>query len=130
MSGSIRVLVVDDERIARRAVTRLLRMQPDFQVVGEATNGLDAIREVARLTPEVVLMDVTMPTLNGVDATKRILAEFPSVKVVAYSTHDSHGMAPAMLAAGAVTYLEKSMPVETLAVAIRSAVEYRKQGEA
>jgi DNA-binding NarL/FixJ family response regulator len=121
MNDSIQILVVDDQRVARRALKELLSTQPDFTVVGEAVDGLDAVRQVARLSPNVVLMDVTMPTLDGVEATRRILADFPDVKVIGYSTHDADSMASPMLEAGAVTYLEKTMPAETVPLAIRVA---------
>ena len=121
MGDAIRVLVVDDQRVIRRAITRLLSIEADVEVVGEAVDGLDALKQVRRLSPDVVLMDVTMPKLNGLEATKRIVAEFPQVKVVGYSMHEADVMARPMLQAGAVTYLDKSMPAETLPLAIRLA---------
>ena len=119
--GPVRVLLADDLRIVRRAVGRLLSVEPDLEVVGEARDGLEALDLVARLSPDVVVMDVSMPKLNGVEATKRIRDEFPAVKVVGLSTHAADYMAGPMLEAGAATYLDNSMPVETLPVAIRLA---------
>lgn len=122
MSDRVRVLLADDLRVVRRAVARLLSIEPDLEVVGEAVDGLDVIEKVGQLSPDVVVMDVSMPRLSGVQATRQIAAEFPTVKVVALSAHAADYMAQPMLEAGAATYLDKNMPVETLAVAIRSAV--------
>lgn len=125
MNETIQILVVDDQRVVRRAITRLLSVEPDFEIIGEAVDGLDALRKVERLSPDVVLMDVSMPKLNGLEATRRIAAQFPNVRVVAFSMHDAEPMARRMLEAGAVTYLDKGMPAETLAMAIRLAGQDR-----
>ena len=122
MSDRVRVLVADDLRVVRRAVARLLSVEPDLEVVGEAVDGVDVVEKVAQLSPDVVVMDVSMPLLSGVQATRQIAADFPTVKVVVLSAHAADYMAQPMLDAGAATYLDKSMPVETLAVAIRAAV--------
>lgn len=127
MEDKVRILVADDQRVVRRAVGRILSIEPDFNVVGEAEDGVDALEKVHQLSPDVVLMDVTMPKLGGVEATRRIAAEFPAVKVVGLSAHAADYMAEPMLNAGATTYLDKSIQVETLAVAIRAAVADEKR---
>ena len=121
MSDHVRVLLVDDLRVVRKAVERLLSAEPDLEVVGEAVDGLDAIEQVGRLAPDVVVMDVSMPRLNGVEATRRLRKEFPEVTVIGLSAHAADYMARPMLEAGATTFLDKGMPVETIAVAIRLA---------
>lgn len=121
MSDKVRVLLVDDLRVVRRAVGDLLSIEPDLEVVGEAVDGLDAVDKVGELSPDVVVMDVSMPRLSGVDAARQIAAEFPTVKVVALSAHAADYMAQPMLEAGAATYLDKSAPAEKLAGAIRAA---------
>ena len=121
MSDHVRVLLVDDLRVVRKAVERLLSAEPDLDVVGEAVDGLDALEQVGRLSPDVVVMDVSMPRLNGVEATRRLREKFPQVTVVGLSMHAAEYMARPMLEAGAATFLVKSMPVETIAVAIRLA---------
>lgn len=121
MSDHVRVLLVDDLKVVRKAVERLLSAEPDLEVVGEAVDGLDALEQVGRLSPDVVVMDVSMPRLNGVEATRRLREEFPQVIVVGLSMHAAEYMAGPMLDAGAATFLDKSMPVETIAVAIRLA---------
>ena len=122
MGGApIRILVADDQSVVRSAITHVLAAESDFEVVGEAGDGREVVQQVQRLSPDVVLMDVTMPGINGIQATEQIAAENPSTKVVGFSIHDAETMGPIMLHAGAATYLEKGMPLETLAVAIRSA---------
>lgn len=121
MNNPVRVLLVDDLRIVRKAVERLLSVEPDVEVVGEAVDGLEAIEQVERLAPDVVVMDVSMPRLNGVEATRRIREAFPQVTVVGLSMHAADYMARPMLEAGAATFLDKSMPAETFPIAIRLA---------
>ena len=121
MSDHVRVLLVDDLKVVRKAVERLLSAETNLEIVGEAVDGLDAIEQVGRLSPDVVLMDVSMPRLNGVEATRRLRKEFPKVAVVGLSAHSADYMAGPMLEAGAATFLDKNMPLETIAVAIRLA---------
>ena len=84
----IRVLVVDDHTIVRDGICALLALAGDIEVVGEAGNGRDALEMVKKLSPDVVLMDIAMPIMNGVEATRRIKKEFPDVKVLALTQHD------------------------------------------
>jgi len=115
----IRLVVVDDHPALRRSLVGLLSMTDGLEVVGEAANGLDAIAQVQQLRPDVVLMDVTMPVLGGVEATRRLAAELPEVRVIGLSMHDPEHVGAAMRAAGAAAYVCKDAPPATLLGAIR-----------
>jgi signal transduction histidine kinase/ActR/RegA family two-component response regulator len=117
--GRIRVLLVDDHRILRMGLASLLRSEADIEVVGEAVDGQMAIEMSRELRPDVVVMDITMPRMNGIDATRRILAEAPSVRVIGMSMHEQDDMANAMRSAGAVAYLTKGCPSDELCQVIR-----------
>lgn len=113
----MKVIVVDDHHMMREGIRSLLE-QANVQVVGEAADGHEAIAEAKRLRPDIVLMDVAMPTLNGVDATRRLTAELPEVKVIALSMNTDRSYVLAMLEAGAKGYLLKSGTSEELHTAL------------
>ena len=113
------VLLVDDHTVVRQGLRALLQSQPDFEVVGEAENGRDAISLAAQLQPQVVLMDVAMPSLNGHDATRRILRAAPQAKVLVLSGYSDDDCVSQMLAAGAAGYLLKQTAANELPTAIR-----------
>ncbi len=115
----IRILVADDHSLARNALVQILGLVEDFDVVGEAVDGLDAVEQAGKLVPDVVLMDATMPRLSGLEATRRIMTEVPSVRVIGLSMHAREDMQPQMSAAGAARYLQKLTPVDELFAAIR-----------
>jgi len=117
----IRILLVDDQPLFREGLRTLLSVHPDFEVVGEAANGLDAIRLVRLHLPSVVLMDLQMPVLDGVAATRRLHDEQPDCRVIVLTTFDDDEMVFDGLRAGAVGYLLKDAPSEKLAEAIRVA---------
>ena len=117
--GRIRVLLADDHEIVRQGLTNLLGFEPDLEVVGEAGNGRQAVDLVRQLKPAVVLMDVTMPEMNGIEATHLLLSEMPEVRVIGLSMHTHEEMAALMRAAGAVRYLAKGGQIEDLIKAIR-----------
>lgn len=119
----IRILIVDDHKGARDGLAVILGMVEDFDIVGQAVDGLDAVDKARRLRPHLILMDITMPRMNGIEATRLITAEFRGVKVVAYSTHAREDMQPQMLEAGAVAYLHKTMPVDALIASIRDVIQ-------
>jgi len=121
-AGKIRVLVADDHQVLREGLARLLREQPDLTLVGEAENGRQAVDLALRTQPDVVVMDVTMPVLNGIDATRRIVTAMPRVRVIGLSMHEEPDMAAAMLAAGAAAYLPKGGSSGPLIDAIRGRV--------
>jgi DNA-binding NarL/FixJ family response regulator len=118
----VRVLIVDDHRMMRDGLKALLRSQPDMQVVGEAENGRVGMRLAADASPDVIVMDVTMPELNGIDATHQIHVKYPGVKVVALSAHPDRRFASGMIEAGAAAYVTKDTAFEELVTAIHSVV--------
>jgi len=117
----IRILLVDDQPLFREGLRTLLSVHPDFEVVGEAANGAEAIRLVRLHLPSVVLMDLQMPVLDGVAATRRLHEEQPDCRVIVLTTFDDDEMVFDGLRAGAVGYLLKDAPSEKLAEAIRVA---------
>ncbi len=117
----IRVLLVDDQELFREGLRTLLSMQPGLEVVGEAVNGEDAIARVRTLAPDVVLMDLRMPVLGGVEATRRLRHAAPGSHVIVLTTFDDDEEVFDALRAGAVGYLLKDAPVEKLVEAIRAA---------
>jgi DNA-binding NarL/FixJ family response regulator len=116
----IRVLIVDDHPIVRSGIASVLASQPDFEIVGEASNGADAIEAARRVAPDLVLMDLRMPVQNGVDATAGILAERPATRVVVLTTYASDGEVLRAIEAGAVGYLLKDVPHDELFRALRA----------
>lgn len=120
---SIRVLLADDHKIIRQGLRALLEKQQDIEVVAEAEDGRSAVRLAAETAPDVVIMDVTMPDLNGAEATKQILSKSPDIKVVALSMHSDSLFVTEMLKSGAVGYLLKDCAFEELAKAIRTVID-------
>lgn len=117
----IRVLVVDDHPIVRSGLVGLLGIEADMAVVGEAGDGEEAIAQVAALSPDVVLMDLRMPRLDGVGATARITADFPSSQVLVLTTYDTDTDIIRAVEAGASGYLLKDTPRLQLVEAVRAA---------
>jgi DNA-binding NarL/FixJ family response regulator len=114
-----RIVIADDHQILRQGLKTLLEKEIDMEVVGEAKNGRQTVTLVRELIPHVVIMDVNMPDLNGIEATQQILAEYPDIKVIALSMHADHRFVINMLKAGALGYLLKDGAFEELAQAIR-----------
>lgn len=104
----LRVLVVDDNESVRRSISQILRSQADIEVVCEAVDGADAVRKIGEHQPDVVLLDITMPGMNGLEVAETVKVEFPSVHVLIVSQHDSRGFQWAALAAGVSGYIIKS----------------------
>lgn len=115
----IRLLLVDDQNLICQGLRAMLSLEPDLEVVGTANNGQVAIEQVAALQPDVVLMDVRMPVLDGREATRTITQQYPQVKVLVLSTFDDDQYIADAMRAGAKGYLLKDMPSEELAQAIR-----------
>jgi len=116
---SIRIVLADDHAMMRQGLRSLLEKQSDMKVVGEAENGRKAIELARELLPDVIVMDITMPNLNGADATRQIVHEFPKVRVIALSIHSDRAFVAGMLKAGASGYVLKECPVDELLEAIR-----------
>jgi DNA-binding NarL/FixJ family response regulator len=121
MNQVIKVLLVDDQALFREGLRTLLEVQPDIQVVGEGANGEEALRLAVTHQPEVVLMDLRMPVMDGVTATKRLRSLFPSIRVIVLTTFDDDETVFDGLRAGAVGYLLKDVTSEKLYEAIRAA---------
>ena len=117
----IRVLLVDDQALFREALRTLISLQPDLEVIAEAGNGEEALASARDLNPDVVLMDLQMPVLDGVAATRRLREEQPECRVIALTTFDDDEYIFDCLRAGAVGYLLKDAPEEKLFEAIRAA---------
>jgi DNA-binding NarL/FixJ family response regulator len=118
-TGTIRVLIADDQQMVRQGFTVLLNTQPGIEVVGQAVHGLDAIAKVAELEPDVVLMDIRMPELGGIDATRRITEATPHIKVLVLTTFDLDEYVYDALRAGASGFLLKDASADQLAEAVR-----------
>jgi DNA-binding NarL/FixJ family response regulator len=117
----IRVLVCDDVEAFRALMRYTLQEDPGIEVVGEAADGMAAIGAAERLQPDVVLLDLTMPVLDGIDAIAAVLARAPGTRVVALSGWGAERMADAALEQGAVAYVEKSDDVQAIRAAVRAA---------
>ncbi|MBD2345339.1 response regulator [Anabaena subtropica] len=116
----IKVLLVDDQNLIRQGLKALLELEADLTIIGEAENGKIAIDLISQCHPDVVLMDVRMPIMDGVAATREIQKSFPGVKVLVLTTFDDDEYVKAALQHGAMGYLLKDTPSEELAVAIRA----------
>jgi DNA-binding NarL/FixJ family response regulator len=105
---TLRVLVVDDNESVRRSICQILNSQADIEVVCEAVDGADALYKIGEHRPDVVLLDITMPAMNGLEVAETLKQKFPSVQVLIVSQHDSRGFQWAALAAGVSGYIVKS----------------------
>lgn len=115
----IRVLLADDHKLLRESFARLLREEPDIDVISEASDGEMAVEQAKRMQPDVVLIDVGMPRLDGIEATRQITAELTRVRVIGLSMHEQEHMADALMQAGAVAYLRKDGPFDLLVSTVR-----------
>ncbi len=116
----IRVLLADDHRIVRETLSHLLQREADLEVVGEAENGQQALDLARECSPDVIVMDVNMPVMNGTKATRILTKEMPKVKVIALSMHVEEETVTGILEAGASAYLIKGISAEDLMEAIRA----------
>ena len=115
-----RVLLVDDHAMIRQGLCSLLEKQPDIEVVGSVENGRKAVDTARELAPDLVIMDISMPNLNGIDATRKIIGEMGDVKVIALSIHSSRHFVAEMLKAGASGYILKECLFDELVEAIKT----------
>ena len=118
METSIRLLIVDDHAILRDGIVALLQEEPQISVVGHAHNGLDALEKLRLLNPDVVLMDIGMPVMDGLQATQRIKEIEPGVRILALTMHDEHEYVRKIMQAGASGYVLKDVSAEELVRAI------------
>ena len=116
---SVRILVADDHKLVRTALTSLLSGVPEFEIVADAGDGHEAVQKAIALKPDIVLMDVSMPRLDGVRATRKIAQQLPGVRVIGVSMHDSEEMRQQMLSAGAAEFVTKGGDVAELIATIR-----------
>lgn len=119
-SPDISVMLVDDHDMMRKGLKRMIDAQSDLSVIAEVSNGRDALKTAQELCPNVIVMDVNMPGMNGIDATKEINATMPNIRIIGLSLHNSNEVAEAMRNAGASAYLSKSEAFEALCATIRS----------
>ncbi|RJP76511.1 MAG: DNA-binding response regulator [Desulfobacteraceae bacterium] len=117
---SIQILLVDDHSITREGLYALLEKKPNFTVIKQAENGRAAVKLARQHKPDVIVMDINMPDLNGIDATRQILAELPDVKIIALSMYSDRSYVKGMLQAGASGYLLKNCAFDELAKAIET----------
>jgi DNA-binding NarL/FixJ family response regulator len=118
----IKIVLADNHQIVRQGLGQLLAGEPDMHVVGEADGYATTVKLIQEYSPHVVIMDISMPDLNGVEATRRILSQYPGIKVIALSMHSDSLFVLNMLNAGASGYLLKDCALEELAKAIRTVV--------
>jgi DNA-binding NarL/FixJ family response regulator len=122
---SIRILLADDHKIIREGLRSLLEKDPELEVIAEAGDGTTTVKLARKLKPEVVIMDITMPDLNGIEATRQIMAELLNVKVIALSMHSDRRFVVGMLKAGASGYLLKDCAFDELIHTVHTVVKNR-----
>ena len=125
MSGPIRILLVDDHAVVRSGLSKFLTINKDFELVGEASDGAEAIQMVALHQPDLVLMDLMMPGVDGVTATREICRKYPKTRVVVLTSFSEQNLIHGALQAGAISYIQKNVSAVELANAIRSAYNGR-----
>ena len=116
----LKILIVDDHKLMREGLAELIRHEDGMSVVGEAESGIMAVRLACELKPDIVLMDIEMPDLNGIEAARQIRKEAPEVKIIALSMHEDRRFVRQMFGAGARGYVLKGSAFEELAIAIRT----------
>ncbi len=121
----IRIVIADDHEMIRKGIAAYLRVTPDIELVGEAGDGYEALRLCDELKPDVILMDLVMPHLGGIDAAKQIKARFPAIRVIALSSFQEREMVQEALKEGAISYLLKNVSGDDLVNAIRGAFSGR-----
>jgi NarL family two-component system response regulator LiaR len=121
-SRTIRVMLVDDHNVVRSGLATFLRVYDDLELAGEAKDGEEALILCQQKRPDVILMDLIMPKMDGISATRAILEHYPDIKIIAMTSFDEEDLVQGVLAAGAISYLLKNVSSDELAEAIRAAV--------
>ena len=121
----LRIVIVDDHAVVRRGVRALLESQPGWEVIAEATTGREAVELVRRLRPDVIVMDLSLPQLNGLEATRQIAKESPATEVLVLTMHHSEQLARDVLQAGARGYVMKSDADQSLIAAVESLRQHK-----
>ncbi len=122
---TIRVMLVDDHNVVRSGMATFLKAYEDLELVGEAINGKEAVQLCHQKKPDVILMDLMMPEMDGISATRTITSEYPDIKIIAMTSFEEEELVHGVLAAGAISYLLKNVTADELAKAIRDAVSGR-----
>ena len=122
---TLRIVIVDDHAVVRRGVRALLETQPGWKVMAEATTGREAVEVVRRLRPDVVVMDLSLPELNGLEATRQIVKELPQTEILVLTMHHSEQLARDVLQAGARGYVLKSDADQSLIAAVESLRQHK-----
>jgi len=122
---AVKVLIVDDHEIMREGMSALLRKYSQFEVVGQATDGRQALEMASQLKPDVIIMDVGMPNLNGIDATKKLLSLYPDLKIMALSAHSDGSIVAKMIKAGASGYMLKESAFDELIEGLNTLLDGR-----
>ncbi len=120
-SQTIRVMLVDDHNVVRSGLATFLRAYDDLELVGEAKNGLEALSLCHEKNPDVILMDLMMPEMDGIAATRAIVQDYPDIKIIAMTSFEEEELVQGVLAAGAISYLLKNVSSDELVAAIRAA---------
>lgn len=118
--NKIKIVIVDDHIMLREGIKKIINSDSDFEIVGEAGDGKDAVSMVGKLVPDVVLMDISLPSLNGIEATRRIKRDWPAVHILALTMHDNEEYLSQMLQAGASGYILKRAATSELQEAIKA----------
>ncbi len=116
----VRIILADDHEVVRQGVRRFLETQPSLEICAEAANGQEAVEKTLSLKPDIVILDLTMPVMNGVEAARQIRQLVPSAKIIVFSMHDFAQLAETVKQAGADAYVSKSNRVDKLYEAIRT----------
>ena len=116
----IKILIADDHRMFRNALRNIIDSQDDMMVIAEAENGVDAVKKVNRYRPSMILMDIKMPEMDGIDATRQISVIFPRIKIIALSSYADEAISKKMIGAGAWAYISKNCHQDHLLNCIRS----------
>lgn len=123
MEDKIRVILADDAVVVREGLSTFLGLHSDVEIVAEASDGEEAVLLAREIVPDVILMDMSMPNMDGIEATRIIHSEFPHIRVIGLSMYDEDEQATAMISAGAAAFRSKSDPLDLLLSAIRDKVD-------